>query len=164
MRKVIGFIVLVTIVGFLLFNSCINVISNAHAQSYLGSSGHCDGATVEPYVDFNFDSGTDQSASGYSDYPPGMNQRESDGIRTGVRFRIPLASTCTKEYREAFIRNEELKQQLEMLKVCARYRELELGENFAEVREMGKGVRAKEIAGMTQQERDELNRKGESDE
>ena len=136
----------------------------AYGQSYLGSSGHCTGPYIEPYGEYNTNAGEDWSASGYGNYPPSESRRNSDGYRFGLRFNVPLATTCTKEYRAAFIRNEQLKQQLEMLKVCARYRELELGDNFAEVREMCKGVRAKELAGMTQQEIDELNRKGESDE
>jgi hypothetical protein len=38
--------------------------------------------------------------------------------------------------------NEKLKQELEMLKMCARYKDLELGPNFATVREMCKDVKS----------------------
>ena len=128
----------------------------AYGQTYLGSSGHCTGPYIEPYGEYNANAGDDWSASGYGNYPPSESRRNSDGYRFGLRLNIPLATTCTKEYRAAFIRNEQLKQQLEMLKLCARYQGLELGDTFAEVREMCKGVRAKEIAGMTQEERDVL--------
>jgi hypothetical protein len=40
--------------------------------------------------------------------------------------------------------NELLKQQLEMLKLCARYQGLELGDEFAEVRRMCSDVSKKE--------------------
>jgi len=43
------------------------------------------------------------------------------------------------------LQNELLRQQLEMLKMCARYKDLELGPEFAEVREMCAGVRKAKI-------------------
>ena len=41
------------------------------------------------------------------------------------------------------LQNELLKQQLELLKMCARYQGLELGPEFAEVRRMCAGVQKK---------------------
>ncbi|MGY8866594.1 MAG: hypothetical protein ACKVJK_13345 [Methylophagaceae bacterium] len=43
------------------------------------------------------------------------------------------------------ITNELLKQQLEMLKLCGRYQDLELGDQFAEVREKCKDVKKKTV-------------------
>ena len=42
------------------------------------------------------------------------------------------------------MQNQKLKQELELLKLCGRYKELELGPQFATVREMCKGVNRKE--------------------
>ena len=42
------------------------------------------------------------------------------------------------------LQNSKLKQELELLKLCGRYKELELGTQFATVREMCKGVNRKE--------------------
>jgi hypothetical protein len=42
------------------------------------------------------------------------------------------------------MQNQKLKQELELLKLCGRYQELELGPQFATVREMCKGVKRKE--------------------
>ena len=42
------------------------------------------------------------------------------------------------------MQNQKLKQELERLKLCGRYKELELGPQFATVREMCKGVNRKE--------------------
>ena len=42
------------------------------------------------------------------------------------------------------MQNQKLKQELELLKLCGRYKELELGPQFATVREMCKGVNKKE--------------------
>jgi hypothetical protein len=41
------------------------------------------------------------------------------------------------------LQNELLKQQLELLKMCARYKDLVLGPEFAEVKRMCAGVRKK---------------------
>ena len=41
------------------------------------------------------------------------------------------------------IQNAKLKQELELLKLCGRYKELELGPQFSTVREMCKGVNRK---------------------
>jgi hypothetical protein len=41
------------------------------------------------------------------------------------------------------LENEKLKQQLEMLKVCSRYKDLKLGDEFKAVREKCKGVNKK---------------------
>ena len=46
------------------------------------------------------------------------------------------------EYRVVFEQlYEKLKQEIEMLKMCARYKDLDLGPNFPTVREMCKDVR-----------------------
>ena len=39
--------------------------------------------------------------------------------------RIPLTSTCTKQYRKTVDENALLRQQLELLKQCGRYKDLE---------------------------------------
>jgi hypothetical protein len=110
------------------------------ANEYLQyGGGHCQSATLEPYIEKS----TEDSLSingGDSSY---NNNSDRDSLRFGIRLSIPLGSTCTKKYKQTMMTNELLKQQLEMLKLCARYQGLELGEEFAEVRTMCAGVRKK---------------------
>ena len=110
------------------------------ANEYLQyGGGHCQSATLEPYIEKS----TEDSLSingGDSSY---NNNSDRNSLRFGIRLSIPLGSTCTKKYKQTMMTNELLKQQLEMLKLCARYQGLELGEEFAEVRTMCAGVRKK---------------------
>ena len=57
-----------------------------------------------------------------------------DSGKIGIRFRKEFGSTCTDPYKKMMIENMELKQELELLKLCARYKELDLGESFKTVK------------------------------
>ena len=63
----------------------------------------------------------------------------------GIRFSWPLQSTCNNDTIDLMRENDRLRQELELLSVCGKYQELELGEQFATVREMCKGVSKKPI-------------------
>ena len=74
-----------------------------HARNdYLQSDQHCQGPTLEPYMEYSKqdNTGTGTSNSGYED----------DRGTVGVRLRIPLTSTCSKEYSAAKFRAESLSQ------------------------------------------------------
>ena len=106
------------------------------ANEYLNSLQHCQIGTFEPYMDYT---------KGGDKYRPNSNDAydyDSNRVNTtiGIRLRIPFGSTCTKEYRRLVLSNELLRQQLEMLKLCARYKDLVLSDDFAEVRRMCQGV------------------------
>ena len=111
------------------------------ANEYLQGGQHCDPVTLEPYVELN--KGDDTSGNNYPSSSSNNynSSRDSENLRVGVRLRISLGGTCTKKYRKTMLQNELLRQQLEMLKMCARYKDLELGPEFAEVRQMCAGVR-----------------------
>ena len=105
------------------------------ANEYLnGYSSTCDTARIEFYSEVG-KSDSDYSNSDVNDYT-------SDRGTLGVRLTVPLGSPCTDEMKEIMLDNEKLKQELEMLKMCARYKDLELGPNFATVREMCKDVKS----------------------
>ncbi len=113
------------------------------ANEYLnGQGGHCQSATLSPYIEWN----KNDNAAGDSDNGGGSASQfqNSDGLRFGFQLQIPLGSTCTKKYKDAMLKNELLKQQLEMLKLCARYKDLELGPEFADVRNMCADVKKKQ--------------------
>jgi hypothetical protein len=117
-----------------------------HARNdYLQYDNHCQGPTLEPYMEYSKqdNTGTGTSNSGYED----------DRGTVGVRLRIPLTTTCGKEYRKVFNENALIRQQLEMLKMCSRYKNLELPDQFKEIREKCKGIKRKDDP-KTQQEKD----------
>ena len=118
------------------------------ANEYLQyGGGHCQSATLEPYIEKSIEDSLSING-GDSSY---NNNSDRNSMRFGLRLSIPLGSTCTKKYKRTMMTNELLKQQLEMLKLCARYQGLELGDEFAEVRTMCAGVRKK--AEVTKDER-----------
>ena len=103
-------------------------VSPAHARNdYLNSDQHCSGAALEPYIEYsqNTNRGTGTSLGGYND----------DRATIGIRFRFPLQSTCTKRYRGIVTENAAIRQQLELLKMCGRYKGLELGPDFKELKD-----------------------------
>ena len=107
-----------------------------HARNdYLENEQHCQGPTLEPYMDYSQSEsmGTGTSNSG----------NESSGGTVGVRLRIPLTSTCSKEYIKLFNENALIKQQLELLKMCARYKNLILPDQFKDIREKCAGIKRK---------------------
>mgnify|MGYP003641198166 CR=1 FL=1 len=128
-------------IGFLL---SIFITSKAFAvNEYLqGSGGHCQSASVNPFIEYNQRNNGSVSSGSWQD-------QDESGWRVGINLSIPLGSTCTKKYKETMLTNELLKQQLEMLKLCARYKGLDLGPEFAEVRrkcaDVNKRAEAKKI-------------------
>ena len=104
-------------------------------NEYLQYDNHCQGPTLEPYMEYSKQEnvGTGTSGSGYND----------DRGTVGVRLRIPLTTTCSKEYRKVFSENALIRQQLELLKMCSRYKNLILPDEFKEVREKCDGIKRK---------------------
>ena len=106
---------------------------------------HCSSGSIELYSDitgtddkYTYLDGDGDASNSYRGY--------DDDVRgsVGIRYRIELGSSCTDPYKKLMMQNQKLKQELELLKLCGRYQELELGSQFATVREMCKGVKRKE--------------------
>ena len=89
-----------------------------------------DGKTM--YLDG--DGNVDNNYNSYSDDVNGT---------VGLRFSWPLQSTCNNETIDLLKENDKLRQELELLANCAKYKNLELGPEFATVREMCKDVNKK---------------------
>ena len=115
-------------------------------NEYLNDYGsHCSTGSIELYSDIrgaddkytylDGDGNESNSYRGYNDDASGT---------VGIRWRKELGSSCTDSYKRLMLQNSKLKQELELLKLCGRYKELELGSQFATVREMCKGVKRKE--------------------
>tara|TARA_R100001463_G_C3399009_1_gene207793 strand:- start:88 stop:483 length:396 start_codon:yes stop_codon:yes gene_type:complete len=97
---------------------------------------HCSKGSWELYTEVDrYD--YDQRMNSSSDY-------FADSGKVGIRFRKEFGSTCTDPYKRMMIENMELKQELELLKLCGRYKELDLGESFQTVRKKCKDVKKKD--------------------
>ena len=115
-------------------------------NEYLNDYGsHCSTGSIELYSDIR---GADDRYSYYDgDGDPNNSYRNyNDDLSgsVGIRWRKELGSSCTDSYKRLMLQNSKLKQELELLKLCGRYKELELGPQFSTVREMCKGVNRKE--------------------
>lgn len=129
------------------FGFTIFAIPVQGANEYLNSySNHCTRGSIEPYFDYSLRDadrsiGTYQSNNGEIvpfTYPDGRNQ--SDEWRGGVRFRFDLGSTCNKKFKKMMNEANDLRIELELLKLCGRYKNLTLGDNFKTVREKCKDI------------------------
>ena len=114
----------------------ILIVPFAFAQNeYLNGGQHCNNHSLEPYIEYNLQEQLYDNSSN--------NNSRGDSGRIGMRYNYSFGGTCTSEYKSIMLENEKLKQELEMLKVCSKYKDLELGEEFATVREKCKGVNKK---------------------
>jgi len=131
-----------TLFFILSFILIVSVVTDAKAKNdYLGSSrSSCERGSVELYTELRNSDGqslTDYDTSTNNDY---KNYNDNVNGTVGVRFRWALQSTCNTKTIKLFQQNDRLRQELEMLSNCAKYKELELGSEFSTVREMCKGV------------------------
>jgi|TARA_B110000444_G_scaffold99051_1_gene93877 hypothetical protein len=103
--------------------------SPAQARNdYLNSDQHCSGAALEPYIEYSQNTNRGAGSNVNNGY-------DDDRATVGIRFRFPLQSTCTKRYRGIVTENAAIRQQLELLKMCGRYKGLELGPDFTELKQ-----------------------------
>ena len=122
------FVTLVLIIIFAAFKS-------AEARNDYLNDRNCERGRVELY-----------SELGRYDYDRRMDSNDDyfgDNSTIGLRFSWPLQSTCDNDTIDLIKENQRLMQELELLKTCGKYKDLELGEQFATVRELCKGVSKK---------------------
>jgi len=142
----------VYVIGFLLITGYLLSANQVYAANeYLNSgSGHCSTGSIEPYFDYTIRDSESHSGTYFTNngevttlmYPNGPSL--SDEWRGGVRFRFNLGSTCNKQFKKHNKELNALRIELELLKLCGRYKNLELGEQFATVREKCKDIQPKE--------------------
>ena len=122
------FATLVLIIIFAAFKS-------AEARNDYLNDRNCERGRVELYSEFDrYD--YDRRMDSDSDY-------FGDSGTIGLRFSWPLQSSCDNNTIDLIQQNQRLMQELELLKTCGKYKDLELGEQFSTVREMCKGVSKK---------------------
>ena len=137
------------VIGFLLITGYLLSANQVYAANeYLNSSsGHCSTGSIEPYFDYTIRDSESHSGTYFTNngevttlmYPNGPNV--SDEWRGGIRFRFQLGSTCNKQFKKHNKELNALRIELELLKLCGRYKNLELGEQFATVREKCKDIK-----------------------
>jgi hypothetical protein len=128
------------VLSFILIVSAISSPAKAVNEYLQGYTNQCDNGTVEPYFEYNVNE-YDYDNSNNTSY----TDQVQDGARIGLRFRWKLGSSCTKKHKNLMMENEMLKQQLEIIKYCARYSGLELGDEFETIRKKCADVKKKEV-------------------
>ncbi len=126
----------------LLIACCLISTKTQARNDYLGNSNSsCERGRVELYTELRGTDGKDIYQDGDGDPNNSYTSYDDDVNGTlGLRFSWPLQSTCNNETIELMQENDKLRQELELLANCAKYKDLELGPEFATVREMCKGV------------------------
>ena len=125
---------------------CCLLSTKAEARNdYLGSSNSsCERGRVELYTELRGTDGKTMYLDGDGNVDNNYNSYSDDVNGTvGVRFSWPLQSTCNDETIQLLRENDRLRQELELLANCAKYKDLELGDEFSTVRELCKGVNKK---------------------
>ena len=88
-------------------------------NEYLGGNWrNCESGHIEPYV---------EKTQRDIDYLDNDDSRDDDELRYGVRFRFKLGFTCNKKFRKQQEERYELEQQIELLKICRKYKSVEMG-------------------------------------
>ena len=136
---------LVSLIILLIF-LCLFSSKTEARNDYLGSSSsNCERGRVELYTELRGTDGKSTYLDGDGNVDNNYNSYSDDVNGTvGIRFSWPLQSTCNNDTIQLLRENDQLRQELELLANCAKYQDLELGPEFATVREMCKGVSKKE--------------------
>jgi len=104
------------IIVLLWLASCSQVLAK---NEYLGGNWrNCEAGHIEPYAEIS---------KRDVDYFDSDSSHDDDELRVGVRFRFKFGHTCNKEFREAQKERYELEQQMELLKICRKYKSVEMG-------------------------------------
>ena len=118
------------------------VAANEYLNDY---PSHCSEGSWELYTELRGEDGKYIYLDGDGN-PSNSYRGYDDDVNgtVGIRFRKDFGSSCTDPYKRMMIENMELKQELELLKLCGRYKELDLGESFKTVRKKCKDVNKKD--------------------
>ena len=129
----------------LLIVLCLFSSKTQARNDYLGSSNSsCERGRIDLYTELRGTDGKTMYLDGDGNIDNNYNSYSDDVNGTvGIRFSWPLQSTCNNETIDLLRENDRLRQELELLANCAKYKDLELGDEFSTVRELCKGVNKK---------------------
>ena len=105
------------IIGVIFLVAC----GSAQAKNeYLGQNWRdCHAGDITPWVEYR---------KGGMDYiDRGSSSHEDHEYRVGVNFRFKFGNTCDKKFRKAQEDRYELRHQIELLKICRKYKHVEMG-------------------------------------
>ena len=89
-------------------------------NEYLGDNWRdCNAGDITPYVEYR------QGGTNYIDR--GSSTHEDHEYRVGINFRFKIGNTCNKKFKEAQENRYQLHQQIELLKICRKYKSVEMG-------------------------------------
>ena len=105
------------IIGVIFLVAC----ASAQAKNeYLGDNWRdCNAGDITPYVEYR------QGGTDYIDR--GSSTHEDHEYRVGVNFRFKFGNTCDKKFKKQQENRYELNQQIELLKICRKYKSVEMG-------------------------------------
>ena len=95
--------------------------SQAQAKNeYLGQNWRdCYAGDITPWVEYR------QGGMDYIDR--GSSSHEDHEYRVGINFRFKFGHTCDKKFKKAQEDRYELRHQIELLKICRKYRNVVMG-------------------------------------
>ena len=89
-------------------------------NEYLGQNWRdCYAGDITPYVEYR--------KGGMEYIDRGSSSHEDHEYRVGVNFRFKFGNTCDKKFKKQQEERYELRHQLELLKICRKYRNIEMG-------------------------------------
>ena len=89
-------------------------------NEYLGQNWRdCYAGDITPWIEYR------QGGMDYIDR--GSSSHKDHEYRVGVNFRFKFGNTCDKKFRKAQEDRYELRHQIELLKICRKYRNVEMG-------------------------------------
>ena len=102
---------------------CLLVVFASQAKAkneYLGDNWRdCNAGDITPYVEYR------QGGTDYIDR--GSSTHEDHEYRVGINFRFKFGNTCDKKFKKQQENRYELNQQIELLKICRKYKSVEMG-------------------------------------
>jgi len=105
------------IIGVIFLVACVSAQAK---NEYLGQNWRdCYAGDITPYVEYR------QGGMDYIDR--GSSSHEDHEYRVGVNFRFKFGNTCDKKFKKQQEQRYELRHQIELLKICRKYRNIEMG-------------------------------------
>ena len=105
------------IIGVIFLVACVSAQAK---NEYLGDNWRdCNAGDITPYVEYR------QGGTDYIDR--GSSTHEDHEYRVGINFRFKFGNTCDKKFKKQQENRYELNQQIELLKICRKYKSVEMG-------------------------------------
>ena len=138
-RKFVGAILLSTLVLVLWMKYTPAEARNEYLNSY---SSTCQYGSVDLSVEQSQDDTDYRHYSPSNDYDNFSNRKS---LRLSFRKNLGVTKKMCDEQNKILLENENLRQELEMLKVCQRYADRPLPPQFSTVERMCTGLRARPV-------------------